>query len=109
MTGGALAVRGGWKAARNSAITCGCLLAVIEGVGIGFSRLMAENTRLDVCVFVAIVLKTHDRAMANFRSTGTTTYITSGRELVTDDCVKPSTRFLTPVHSSIRSSYLHST
>jgi len=48
MTGGALAVRGGWKAARNSAITCGCLLAVIEGVGIAFQRMMAENTRLDL-------------------------------------------------------------
>ena len=47
-TGGALAVRGGLKAARNSAIACGCLLAVIEGVGIGFQRMMAENTRLDV-------------------------------------------------------------
>jgi hypothetical protein len=48
MTGGALAVRGGWKAARNSAITCGILLAVIEGVGIGIQRLMADNVRLDV-------------------------------------------------------------
>lgn len=47
-TGGALAVRGGIKAARNSAIMCGCFLAVIEGVGIGFQRMMAENTRLDV-------------------------------------------------------------
>lgn len=47
-TGGALAVRGGIKAARNSAIGCACLLAVIEGVGIGFQRMMAENTRLDV-------------------------------------------------------------
>lgn len=36
------------KAARNSAIGCACLLAVIEGVGIGIQRLMAENTRLDV-------------------------------------------------------------
>jgi hypothetical protein len=48
-TGGALAIRGGAKAARNSAIGCACLLAVIEGVGIGFQRMMAENTRLDVC------------------------------------------------------------
>lgn len=37
-TGGALAVRGGVKAARNSAIGCGILLAVIEGVGIGLNR-----------------------------------------------------------------------
>ena len=47
-TGGALAIRGGYKAARNSAIGCACLLAVIEGVGIGFLRMMAENTRLEV-------------------------------------------------------------
>ena len=47
-TGGALAVRGGVRAARNSAIGCACLLAVIEGVGIGIQRMMAENTRLDV-------------------------------------------------------------
>lgn len=50
-TGGALAVRGGMKAARNSAIGCACLLAVIEGVGIGIQRMMAENTRLDVSLF----------------------------------------------------------
>lgn len=50
-TGGALAVRGGMKAARNSAIGCACLLAVIEGVGIGIQRMMAENTRLDVSIF----------------------------------------------------------
>ena len=48
ITGGALAVRGGPKAMRNGAIMCGIFLAVIEGVSIGFSRLMAENTRLDV-------------------------------------------------------------
>ena len=49
-TGGALAIRGGMKAARNSAIGCGILLAVIEGVGIGIQRMMAESTRLDVCL-----------------------------------------------------------
>ncbi|RQM06169.1 hypothetical protein DH86_00003286 [Scytalidium sp. 3C] len=48
LTGGSLAIRGGFKAARNSAIGCAVLLAVIEGVGIGFQRMMAENTRLDV-------------------------------------------------------------
>ncbi|RFU27634.1 hypothetical protein B7463_g8713, partial [Scytalidium lignicola] len=48
MTGGSLAIRGGFKAARNSAIGCAVLLGVIEGVGIGFQRMMAENTRLDV-------------------------------------------------------------
>lgn len=41
-------MRGGYKAARNSAIGCACLLAVIEGVGIGFQRMMAENTKLEV-------------------------------------------------------------
>ena len=52
-TGGSLAIRGGMKAARNSAIGCAILLAVIEGVGIGIQRMMAENTRLDVsaCLF----------------------------------------------------------
>ena len=48
MTGGSLAIRGGFKAARNSAIGCAVLLAVIEGVGIEFRRMMAENTLLDV-------------------------------------------------------------
>lgn len=32
---------------RNGAITCAILLAVIEGVSIGFNRMMADNTRLD--------------------------------------------------------------
>jgi import inner membrane translocase subunit TIM17 len=48
MTGGALAIRGGLRPAISSAIMCGCFLAVIEGVGIGFQRMMADNTRLDV-------------------------------------------------------------
>jgi hypothetical protein len=47
-TGGSLAIRGGIKAARNGAIMCAIFLAVIEGVGIGFQRVMAEQTRLDV-------------------------------------------------------------
>lgn len=47
-TGGALAIRGGARAARNSAIGCACLLAVIEGVGIGMQRMMADHTRLDI-------------------------------------------------------------
>ena len=51
LTGGSLAIRGGFKAARNSAIGCAILLAVIEGVGIGIQRVMAENTRLDVRLF----------------------------------------------------------
>lgn len=52
LTGGSLAIRGGFKAARNSAIGCAILLAVIEGVGIGIQRVMAENTRLDVRTFL---------------------------------------------------------
>lgn len=47
-TGGALAVRGGLKAARNSAIGGAVLLAIFEGVGIAVQRMMAENTRLDI-------------------------------------------------------------
>lgn len=47
-TGGALAVRGGLRAARNSAIGGAVLLAIFEGVGIAVQRMMAENTRLDV-------------------------------------------------------------
>ena len=47
LTGGSLAIRGGFKAARNSAIGCGILLAVIEGVGIGFQRMFAGNTKLE--------------------------------------------------------------
>lgn len=40
-TGGSLAIRGGYKAARNGAIGCAVLLAVIEGVGIGFGKMFA--------------------------------------------------------------------
>lgn len=47
-TGGCLAVRGGWRAARNGAIMCGIFLAVIEGVGIGIGRLMADRQGFDV-------------------------------------------------------------
>lgn len=32
---------------RNNAIACGVLIGVIEGVGIMFGRMMAENTRLE--------------------------------------------------------------
>lgn len=49
-TGGSLAVRGGYKAARNGAIGCAVLLAVIEGVGIAFSKMMAGSTKLEVCI-----------------------------------------------------------
>lgn len=47
-TGGSLAVRGGYKAARNGAIGCAVLLAVIEGVGIAFQRMLASSTKLEV-------------------------------------------------------------
>lgn len=47
-TGGALAIRGGAKAARNNAIGCAVLLAVIEGVGVAFGKLMAGSTKLEV-------------------------------------------------------------
>ena len=32
---------------RNGAISCAILLAVIEGVSIGFNRMMADNTKLE--------------------------------------------------------------
>lgn len=44
-TGGALAIRGGWKATRNGAIAAGCVLAVFEGVGIVFQRFMAAQNK----------------------------------------------------------------
>lgn len=47
-TGGSLAIRGGYKAARNNAIGCAILLGVIEGVGIGFQKMMAGSTKLEV-------------------------------------------------------------
>jgi import inner membrane translocase subunit TIM17 len=46
-TGGSLAARGGLRAIRNGSISCAILLAVIEGVGIGFNRMMASGTRLE--------------------------------------------------------------
>ena len=33
---------------------CGIFLAVIEGVGIGFQRMMAEQTRLDVRIRLSL-------------------------------------------------------
>lgn len=50
-TGGSLAIRGGYKAARNGAIGCAVLLAVIEGVGIAFQRMLAGSTKLEVSLF----------------------------------------------------------
>lgn len=52
MTGGALAIRGGFKAARNGAIGCAVLLAVIEGVGVGFQKMMAGGTKLEVSLLL---------------------------------------------------------
>ncbi len=49
-TGGALAIRGGYKSARNGAIGCAVLLAVIEGVGIGFQKMFAGVTKLEVSI-----------------------------------------------------------
>ncbi|GMM37147.1 protein transporter [Saccharomycopsis crataegensis] len=40
-TGGSLAIRGGWKHTRNSAISCGILLGLIEGAGILMQKWMA--------------------------------------------------------------------
>lgn len=48
LTGGSLAIRGGFRAARNGAIGCAVLLAVIEGVGIGFQKMFAGVTKLEV-------------------------------------------------------------
>lgn len=45
MTGGALAARGGVRSMIGSAIGCGVLLGVFEGVGVLFQRLLAENNR----------------------------------------------------------------
>lgn len=43
--GGSLAIRGGWRHCRNSAITCACLLGVFEGVGLMFQRYMAWQNK----------------------------------------------------------------
>ena len=42
-TGGALALRGGVKAARNAAIGGALFFAVVEGVGIAMQRKMIED------------------------------------------------------------------
>lgn len=63
------------KAARNSAIACACLLAVIEGVGIGFQRMMAENTRLDVGILGTEIVR---GLLISFFCSGPTTSTTSG-------------------------------
>ncbi|QSL64196.1 hypothetical protein MERGE_000351 [Pneumocystis wakefieldiae] len=45
LTGGSLALRGDIRSIRNSAIGCACLLAIFEGIGIAFNRIMAEQNR----------------------------------------------------------------
>jgi len=45
MTGGSLAARSGPKGAFGSAVACGILLGVFEGVGVLFSRFFAEGMR----------------------------------------------------------------
>lgn len=42
MTGGTLAVRGGWRHVRTNFVIGGIILAVIEGVGIALNRYMVE-------------------------------------------------------------------
>jgi import inner membrane translocase subunit TIM17 len=48
MTSRAVAVPGGKRAMRNNAIGCAVYLAVTEGVGIIFSRMMAGNTSIEL-------------------------------------------------------------
>lgn len=43
-TGGVLAARGGWRAASRSALVGGVLLAMIEGLQIALTKMMAEPT-----------------------------------------------------------------
>lgn len=44
LTGGVLAARGGWRAASRSAAVGGVLLAMIEGLQIALTKMMAEPT-----------------------------------------------------------------
>lgn len=115
-TGGALAIRGGMKAARNSAIGCGILLAVIEGVGIGIQRMMAENTRLDVRLSSSpLPLPTTQTNHTNLLSspstaTGTspsfTTSIITRLRLTNDRMMNPSTLILYSTQPSNGISYI---
>ena len=43
-TGGVLAARGGWRAASRSAAVGGVLLAMIEGLNIFLTKMMADQT-----------------------------------------------------------------
>jgi len=44
LTGGVLAARGGWRAASRSAAVGGVLLAMIEGLNIFLTKMLAENS-----------------------------------------------------------------
>lgn len=43
--GGSLAIRGGYKQIRNSAISCACILGIFEGCGMMFQRYMAWQNK----------------------------------------------------------------
>lgn len=45
ITGGVLAIRGGWKASLTSAAVGGIILAMIEGVGLAIGRVTADWNR----------------------------------------------------------------
>ena len=47
LTGAALSVRAGFKEMRNGAISYAIMIALIEGVGIWFTRRLANNTKLE--------------------------------------------------------------
>lgn len=71
-TGGSLAVRGGYKAARNGAIGCAVLLAVIEGVGIAFQRMLAGSTKLEVNLLAIFAFGSRNVKLICVTWTGTT-------------------------------------
>ena len=61
-TGGVLAARGGWRAASRSAAVGGVLLAMIEGLNIFLTKVMADSTPppyvRDACPAVATLRRT---------------------------------------------------
>ena len=61
-TGGVLAARGGWRAASRSAAVGGVLLAMIEGLNIFLTKVMADSTPppyvRDACPAVATLGRT---------------------------------------------------
>ncbi|KAJ3762385.1 mitochondrial import inner membrane translocase subunit, partial [Lentinula raphanica] len=54
-TGGCLAARSGPRSALGSAIACGILLGVFEGVGVLMSRVFAETQRPPPCKLISLV------------------------------------------------------